>query len=208
MNHYFIGKLLNQDDAKKLVGKQSYITKNLNVPVIDKIINPNTKFAYLGYMDENTILKLQDKLNNIFEAISTQFGTQTCTYKQYGITGLKTTKKSIGLLYNCSKISNIIVPYIRSYSDYITGETSDFYPHISLLRIDAKDQSSVLKPDNKGLSILEKTYLPDPKTFTIDSIDILRGDLKIKRSGLPSRYDDMELKVIHKYMLTGGGRSS
>lgn len=201
MDHYFIGKLLNPEDSKKLIGKQSYITRNLNVPITGKIINFNTKFTYLGYMDEQTMLKLQDKLNNVFEALTMKYKPQKCTYTGYGITGLRTTKKSIAALYNCPIVEQVIVPFIRSYTDDITGETAGFYPHVSLLRIDARDQSEVEKQ-----SILNKTYLPDPNTFTIDSIDILKGTPKIRRSGPSSRYDDMEIKVINKYMLRGNNQ--
>lgn len=201
MNHYFIGKLLNPDDAKKLYGKQSFLSRN--IPTTGKIFNFNTKFGYLGYMDEGTMLSLQDKLNNIFEALSNEFGPQKCKYIEYGITGLKTTKKSVSILYENDNIENIIVPYIRSYIDKITGETSYFYPHVALVRFDVRDQSEILKEDEKGKNILGRTFLPDPPEFLIDSVDILMGQTKIKRTGAPSKYDDMEMKVIHKYNLTG-----
>ena len=63
MNHYFIGKVLNANDAKRLKGAQSYLSHS--VPVVGKIFNFNTKFAYLGYMDEATILELQNKISNV-----------------------------------------------------------------------------------------------------------------------------------------------
>lgn len=201
MNHYFIGKVLNTEDAKKLIKSQSFISRN--IPTVGKVFNFNTKFAYLGYMDDKTILDLQNKISNVLEAVTDNFGPQICTYTGYGITGLKTTKKSVSTLYKCDNISNTIVPYLRSYINEITEDTSDFYPHVSLLRIDAGDVSEVLKEDNKGKNILQKTYLPDPKTFKIDSIDIIKGIPLIKRVGTPSRYDDMELKVINKYALRG-----
>ncbi len=201
MNHYFIGKLLNPEDTKKLIKNQSFISRN--IPTIGKVFNFNTKFAYLGYMDEPTMLELQNKISNVLETISDSFGPQTCTYTGYGITGLKTTKKSVSVLYDCDTFSKIIVPYLRSYIDQVTGDTSDFYPHVSLLRIDAGDVNEVLKEDNKGKNILQKTYLPDPKTFSIDSIDIMKGELIIKRSGQPSRYDDMNIKKINSFKLRG-----
>ena len=201
MNHYFIGKLLNPDDAKKLIKSQSYISRN--IPTTGKVFNFNTKFAYLGYMDEQTLLDLQNKISNVLEALTDKFGPQTCNYTGYGITGLKTTKKSVAVLYDCDEVSKIIVPYLRNYIDEITGNTSDFYPHVSLLRIDAGDVNEIMKEDDKGKSILQKTYLPDPKTFTFDSIDIMKGELLVKRSGQPSRYDDMNVKVINRYKLRG-----
>ncbi len=201
MNHYFIGKLLNPDDAKKLIKSQSYISRN--IPTTGKIFNFNTKFAYLGYMDEQTILDLQNKISNVLESLTDNFGPQKCNYTGYGITGLKTTKKSVSILYDCDVISKVIVPYLRHYINQITDDVSDFYPHVSLLRIAAADVNEVLKEDDKGKSILQKTYLPDSKTFVIDSIDIMRGDLKIKRLGMPSRLDDMDMKVINKYTLRG-----
>ena len=66
MNHYFIGKVLNQNDSKKLNGPQSFISRN--VPTVGKVFNFNIKFAYLGYMDETTILELQNKMHKIKEA--------------------------------------------------------------------------------------------------------------------------------------------
>jgi hypothetical protein len=201
MNHYFIGKLLNPEDSKKLLKSQNYISKN--VPITNKIYNFNTKFAYLGYMDEQTMLELQNKISNVLEAISDNFGPQNCTYTRYGITGLKTTKKSIAALYDSNNLSNIIVPYLRSYIDKITGDNSDFYPHISLLRIDANNVNKVLLEDESGKNILQKTFLPDPNSFLIDSIDIMKGELMTKRTGLPSRYDDMNIKKISSYKLRG-----
>lgn len=201
MNHYFIGKLLNPDDSKKLLKSQSYLSRN--IPPTGKVFNFNTKFAYLGYMDDQTFLDLQNKISNVLETISDNFGPQDATYTGYGITGLKTTKKSVALLYDCDIVSKIIVPYLRSYIDEITGDTSDFYPHVSLLRIDAGDVSEVLKKDDKNKNILQKTYLPDPKTFKIDSIDIMKGELIVKRSGQPSKTDDMNMKFVNKYVLRG-----
>jgi len=202
MNHYFIGKNLNPEDSKKLNSAQSFIARG-GVPSVGKVFNFNTKFAYLGYMDEPTFLELQNKLSNVLEAITDKFGPQTCTYTNYGITGLKTTKKSVSVLYECDNLSKVIVPYLRSYVDEITGDTSDFYPHVSLLRIEASDVKEVLKEDKDGKTILQKTYLPKPNTFTVDSIDIMKGIPKIKRSGTPSRLDDMDIKIINKHSLRG-----
>lgn len=201
MNHYFIGKVLNANDAKRLKGAQSYLSRS--VPVVGKIFNFNTKFAYLGYMDEPTILELQNKISNVLETVTDTYGPQTATFTQYGIAGLKTTKKSVSILYKNDNVSDVIVPYLRSYINKLTGDTSDFYPHVSLLRIDASDVSDVMKEDAKGQTILQKTFLPKPNTFTIDSIDLIQGKPIIKRMGQPSKYDDMELKVINKFMLRG-----
>lgn len=201
MNHYFIGKLLNPEDSKKLNSAQSYIARS--TPAVGKVFNFNTKFAYLGYMDEPTFLDLQNKISNVLEALTDKFGPQTCTYTGYGVTGLKTTKKSVSALYECDNLSKVIVPYLRSYIDEITGDTSDFYPHVSLLRVEASDVKEVLKEDNQGKNILQKTFLPKPNTFAVDSIDIMKGIPKIKRSGTPSRLDDMDIKFVNKYVLRG-----
>ncbi len=201
MNHYFIGKLLNPEDSKKLIKSQSYISRN--IPTTGKVFNFNTKFAYLGYMDEQTILDLQNKISNVLEAITDNFGSQTCKYSGYGITGLRTTKKSVAVLYDCDVVSKIIVPYLRNYTNQVTDDDSDFYPHVSLLRIAASDVNEVLKEDDKGKTILQKTYLPDPKTFKIDSIDIMKGELLVKRAGQPSKFDDMNMKVINRFELRG-----
>ena len=104
MNHYFIGKLLNPDDAKKLIKNQSYISRN--IPTVGKVFGFNTKFAYLGYMDDQTLLNLQNKISNILEATTDNFSPQTCTYSGYGITGLKTTKKSVAVLYDCDRMES------------------------------------------------------------------------------------------------------
>ncbi len=201
MNHYFIGKMLNPEDSKKLNSSQSYISHN--IPAVGKVFNFNTKFAYLGYMDEQTFLDLQNKISNVLEAITDKFGPQIGTYTGYGITGLKTTKKSVSVLYESDNLSKVIVPYLRSYIDEITGDTSDFYPHVSLLRVEASDVKEVLKKDNQGKDILEKVFLPKPNTFTVDSIDIMKGIPKIKRSGTPSRLDDMDIEFVNKYTLGG-----
>lgn len=201
MNHYFIGKVLIQNDAKKLNNAQSFLGRK--IPTVGKIFNFNTKFAYLGYMNEQTMMELQSKISNVFETLTDTLGPQECTYTKYGITGLKTTKKSISILYENSKISDVIVPYLRSYTNQLTGDESDFYPHISLLRIDANDVNEVMKEDDKGKNILEKTFLPKPNTFTVDSIDIIKGTPIVKRMGQPSKYDDMDMKVINRYMLRG-----
>ena len=198
MNHYFIGKFLNQDDQKKLFGKQTYLSKNL--PITNKVENLNTKFAYLGYFDDLTMLELQDKLNNVMESITSYIDPINAIYKNYSITGLKTTKKNISILYDCPIITDIVVPYIRSYTNQFTEDTSDFYPHISLLRFDAKNLTTILnKTDNKGNNILENTFLPEPNTFLLDSIDIMKGVPKFRRSGPSSRYDDMDITIIHRY---------
>jgi len=201
MNHYFIGKMLYPEDSKKLNSSQSFIARG--APAVGKVFNFNTKFAYLGYMDQPTFLELQNKIGNVLEAISEKFGPQTCSYTNYGITGLKTTKKSVSILYECDNLSNVIVPYLRSYINEITGDTSDFYPHVSLLRIEASDVKEVLKEDKDGKTVLQKTYLPKPNTFIVDSIDIMKGVPKIKRSGTPSRLDDMDIEFVNKYKLGG-----
>jgi len=200
MNHYFIGKLLNSNDAQKLTGKQNYLSRNL--PVTNKVINFNTKFAYLGYLDDNTMLDLQDKLNNVFEALTKTFQPFNCEYTQYGISGLKSTKKSVSVLYNNSEVSNVIVPFIRHYTNQITEDDSDFYPHVALLRFDASDYSKVVSAkDKKGLPLLETTFLPEPAYFTVDSIDIMKGTPLVRRSGPSSKTDDMDISVIHRYKL-------
>jgi len=203
MNHYFIGKILNIPDSKKLNSGQTFISRNIKVAPTGKIFKFNTKFAYLGYMDHQTFLELQNKISNVLEALSEKFGPQTCKYTKYDITGLKTTKKSISILYSCNNINNVIVPYLRSYINEITGDTSDFKPHVSLLRVDASDIKEVLKEDNTGKNILEKVFLPKENTLLIDSIDIMRGIPKIKRSGTPSRLDDMDIEFVSKYSLNG-----
>lgn len=201
MNHYFIGKLLNPEDARKLVGKQKYLSKQINVT--GKVFNFNTKFAYLGYLDQSTELQLKDKLFNIFEAITAQYGPQKAKYTKYSVTGLKTTKKSVSVLYENKNITDIIVPYIRSYTDEITDGPSDFLAHVALLRFDASDVGQIMKKNEKELTILNKTFMPEPNTFNIDSIDILRGVPKVRRSGAPSRYDDMDIEVVDKFVLRG-----
>jgi len=201
MNHYFIGKLLNPDDAKRLTKGQNYISKN--IPTSGKVFNFNTKFAYLGYLSDQDILELQNKLSNVMEALSDKIGPQTATYSKYGVTGIRTTKKSISLLYKNDTITNVVVPYLRNYINQITDDSSDFLPHVSLLRIDANDVNMVTKKDDKGQNILEKTYLPDPNSFIIDSIDIMKGIPVVKRQGAPSKYDDMNMTVINKFKLLG-----
>jgi len=201
MNHYFIGKLLNPEDARKLIKSQGYISRN--IPTTGKVFNFNTKFAYLGYMDDQTFLALQNKLSNVLEALSDNIKPQTGKYTGYAITGLKTTKKSVAILYQNDIITNVLVPYLRSYVNKVTGDESDFLPHVSLLRIDASDVNEVLKEDDKGKNILQKTYLPDPKIFKIDSIDIMKGELLVKRTGQPSKTDDMNMRKVVSYPLRG-----
>lgn len=201
MNHYFIGKLLNPEDANRLKGKQSYLSRQ--IPTTGKVFNFNTKFAYLGYMDEKTMLELQDKLNNVFETLTENITTQKCVYTKYDITGPKTTKKSISLLYQNPTIENVVVPYIRSFTDGITEmrDAEGYTPHVALVRFDARDIGEVMKKNVKDLTVLNKTFMPEPREFTVDSIDIMRGELKVRRSGPPSPDDDMDLKVVHKYRL-------
>lgn len=200
-NHYFIGKLLNPEEAKQLQGSQSYLSRNIKTT--GKVINFNTKFAYLGYLDHESLLMLQDKLNNVFESIVNQYGPQKCKYTQFGITGLKTTKKSVSLLYQNDNLQKIIVPFIRHYVKQITEDESDFYPHVALLRFNARDENDILKPGKDGKNILQKTFVPRNPIFTVDSIDLMKGELKVRRMGAPSKYDDMDMVLVNSYKLRG-----
>ncbi len=208
MNHYFIGYLLKPDDSKKLIGGQNFITRTLNqkdVQVLGKVTDFHTKFSYLGYLDKATELLIKDKLSNVFEAISSKFGPLEGEMTRYGLTkGIK-TKKSVAIYFKNADLENIIVPYIRSYTDHmLTKIPEDFEPHISLLRVDVKDTSKILEKDPRtGQDILEKTYLPKDNKFVIDSIQFLRGKPKIARTGAPSKYDEMDIEIIDQYKLRG-----
>ena len=194
MNYYFIGKLLNTNDGGKLNGPRGFLTRN--IPSIGKVYNFNTKFAYLGYMNEATELVIKDKLNNMFEAIANKYAPQECQYTQYDITGPLKTKKAISILYENDNISNVIVPYIRSYTDAVFSyQQTEYVPHIAMLRFDPRESFNP--------SILQKTRLPTPNTFTIDSIDLLKGVPATTRAGPPSKYDDMYIKLVNRYPLTG-----
>ena len=195
MHHYFIGKLLNEDDSKNLSGAQSYIVKKTGSK---KITNLNAKFAYLGYMDEETFLQLQDKISNILGSISDNFAPHTCKYTGFDITGEKTTKKSISVLYENDVITKILVPYLRSYLSPITGESNVFFPHVSLARIDVQNINDEIR------DIVSKVFIPKYNpTFKIDTIDIMKGIPKVVRSGPSSKLDEMDMVLVSSYKLVG-----
>lgn len=205
MNHYFIGFLLKNEDARKISSTQTYLSNLLNrmdVDIIGKVLNFNTKFAYLGYLDHNSELIFKDKLNNIFEALSSKIKPNKSTYISYGITGSK-TKKSISAIYKNEILEDVIVPYIRSYTDEMTQRTTidDFIPHVAILRFNADDMGKIVKKDKNGKTLLDKIFLPKPDYFEIDSIQLLRGKTVITRQGAPSKYDDMNIEVIAQYKL-------
>ena len=192
MHHYFIGKLLNQEDSKNLIGTQSYISRKINSK---KISNLNIKFAYLGYMDDETFLSLQDKISNIMSALSENVSASKSMYTGFGITGEKTTKKSVSIMYQNDIITKIVVPYLRSYLSPITGESMDYFPHISLTRIDVNNITADIE------EFLTTVRIPQNNTFTIDTIDILKGIPKIVRPGPSSKLDDMDMEVRASYAL-------
>lgn len=210
--HYFIGKMINNEESHQLNGSQNYLLKqmnNLGVAPSGKIQVKqfHTKFAYLGYTNKETELEVKDKLNNVFEALRNKFAPVQATYTGYNITGIK-TKKSISLMYTCDLVSEIIVPYIRSYTEdmrYYPEEKNEpsFNPHVALIRFDAKDQNTLLKPDDSGKNLLQKVFLPKDPHFMIDSIDLLCGKPRITRPGTPSKYDDMDIEVVHRYTFIG-----
>ena len=194
MHHYFIGKLLNPEDSKNLIGAQGYIERKTKSK---KVVELNAKFAYLGYMDDATFLELQDKISNITGVISEKFKAQECVYTGFGITGEKTTKKSVSIMYKNDVITQILVPYLRSFISTITNESNIFYPHISLARINTSDINQELE------SFVETIRVPKTQSFTIDSLDIMKGIPKVIRSGPSSKLDDMDMELVQSYKLVG-----
>lgn len=194
MHHYFIGKLLNSEDSKNLIGAQGYIERKTKSKKISEL---NAKFAYLGYMDDQTFLELQDKISNITGVISEKFKACECVYTEFGITGEKTTKKSISIMYKNDTITEILVPYLRSFISPITGESNIFYPHISLARINTADINQELEEFVKTIRI------PKATSFTIDTLDIMKGNPKVIRSGPSSKLDEMDMELVQSYKLVG-----
>ena len=208
MNHYFIGFLLKSEDSRKLMGAQNYLTSQLhkkNASILGKVTNFHTKFAYLGYLDNQTELLIRDKLNNVFEAIANKFKPLEGEMTEINLTkGIK-TNKSIAIFYENKDLENIIIPYLRSYIDKMLDKPSEkVEPHISILRVDARDTGKILEKDPKSQkNILEQTFLPKENKFIIDSIQFLRGKPKITRTGAPSKYDEMDIEIINQYQLRG-----
>jgi len=220
-HHYFIGKKLKKDDAKKIRETQQTIyEKNSYLDPEVKISNMYTPYLYLGYFNE----KIEDKLKNLllpqFFAIAEQFAPMNCHLKKYSFTGQSNNFQYLGLEYETPDkiLENVIIPYLKSYMDNYTGLnlTYETIPMIPLLRLNSSKMVQFSKNNQYTKGEDGKyvfTNLPMPsvkynkdsrdKYIEIDSIDLLRATPIDVKKGRKSFNEPLQIDVLMSIPLGG-----
>lgn len=205
-NHYFIGYRIRFDNnlINSLNKSKKYIQSLQDVKAKDLVHNYHTRFLYLGYLDNetsNTLIhdKLDPVLQLLVNKLSKYSSNMICNIDpEIKIFGHKSTYKKIGIFYKNEMIETKIVPALREIMKDIYGEYKFTYnPHINIMSI---------YPLNKVKTELLKSKLIHsdislPKSFSIDSIDILKSSTIQTRTGKASKNDESKIETILTYKL-------
>jgi hypothetical protein len=203
-NHYFIGHMIRFEPSLiKSFDKSKRFIENLkDVRVKDATNNYHTRFIYLGYLDDKTANELIDnKLDIILQTVVNKIDSKTynttCNIEGgINIYGHKSTYKKVAIYYKNDLIEKKIVPLLRKITEDLYGKYKYKYnPHINLM--------SVYPLTATKLDVVKsKLYSSDielPKTFTIDSIDILKSSTVELRKGRSSKNDESNVETIYTY---------
>ena len=187
---------------KELDKSKNYIKSLQDVKTKDIIHNYHTRFLYLGYLDDDTANTLiQYKLDPIIQLLvnklSKYYENLVCNIDpEIKIFGHKSTYKKIGIFYKNDIIEKKIVPLLREIMKDIYGEYKyEYNPHINIMSI---------YPLNKvKLELLRSKILHSnislPKSFSFDSIDILKSSTLETRTGKSSKNDESKVETLFTY---------
>jgi len=226
-HHYFVGKLLNSQEARSGKNVQSIITKKF--PLFtedDKTSSIYTPLYYLGYYNENYEQKLLTLLDPILEAIALNYDSFNCYYKGYTFSGKNSKYSTFSLFYEDDKniISDQIKPFLaNAFTKTLNVPEDQFFTEplnvIPFFRVSNSVKNDIIAqyPNNQfelsnGNSILNFNTFPIPRDlfnknkrmnyFNFNSIDILRATPIEVKAGRQSAIDKMKIDLIRSIPLS------
>ena len=187
--HYFIGAKLDNNISNNLEKIKQSVPQHL---IHHEQRTFHTRFVYLGYLSDEHAEQFVQFLNPAFIALAKRFKSLKGNFGNYN-SQQKSGYKKISINYESDIISNIVVPYLRSYVNKILHyeNNNNYSPHVNLFT--AKDKFDASRMHNNMI----------PNHFNINSIDILAGTPVNRRSGTPSKNDTMNMEIYRSIPFVG-----
>jgi hypothetical protein len=200
-HHYFIGSIINRNDVKPLLDIQRNI-KNNEFNNMRWSVPLHTRYIYLGYIDSSVAAEMMNKIfHPLCLAIAEKFNKLHCDYenikyrsKQPKDSGVKIISAEYKDKQNI--LNNIIIPYLKKegLKKIYDVESKVEKPHIDLLYLNCAD----IIYRQIGLETSKKIKLPS-KGFDIDHICLIKGTPYIKKFGIPSKYDRLNIETVKEF---------
>ena len=198
-NHYFLGVIIDHPDTiRRLRTLQRVLSQpkfNLPENKID-FESMSSSFIYLGYLTEVVANKFIEYLNPLLLAVSHKFSTLDCKYTQIG-TNFQNDQSTIDIYFKCDILERVIIPYLLDYGikpvldTHCNRETS--IPLVYLFGTDI-DKSAMIED-------LKQVYLPKVDTFTINAIQIYKGEPIVFDGKVIGDKNNLAVNLITSYPL-------
>ena len=189
-NHFFIGYKLSNNFSKKLKKIQNNFLKNYKINNVKKIIKFHLRFVYLGYVSEQTAVEFYNYLKPLLEAVAQKFKPLQCDVCGLSYKSRRSKYDKIVIKFK-NEYLNLINDYLKKNgTDKIFGDSSARISdlHINILTFKKKDNLDIINNIKEGI---KKFRIQDDLHFTINSLDLLKGEPTETRKGHPSKNDEM-----------------
>jgi hypothetical protein len=196
-NHFFIGYKLDNNTANQLKKIQGAFLKRYQINNVKKVRTFHIRFAYLGYINDEISISFYNYLTPLINAVINKFKPLDCNLLNLEFHGKNSVYNKIVLKFN-NKFLDIIKKYLRKYgTDNVFGNSIDNISdlHINLITFNKSDNKNNLENIKKGA----KEFKIYSSNFKINSLELLKGETTILRSGQPSKNDEMFIDQLEKY---------
>jgi len=199
--HYFVGYKM-QDEAGRFKGLQRFLTNQLNIKNGKMVQDFHIRFAYLGYLDNSVLELFVDKiLGSLLETVEKNICEINCTTSRVKIRK-KVNSDYAKVVVNLDNDElNKIIKYLVKYG---TSKVFDNYndasvksAHINLFTFSTKtnDVQTIRKKLTQLQSKKGNGKKVNPISFKVNKIEVLKGIPLARRSGTPSKEDEMTIEV-------------
>jgi hypothetical protein len=199
--HYFVGYKM-QNEAGRFKGLQRFLTNQLNIKNGKMVQDFHLRFAYLGYLDNSVLELFVDKiLGSLLETVEKNICEISCTTSRVKIRK-KVNSDYAKVVVNLDndeldKIIKYLVKYGTSkvFDNY--NEASVKSAHINLFTFSTKtnDVQAIRKKLAQLQSKKGNGKKVNPISFKVNKIEVLKGIPLVRRSGTPSKEDEMTIEV-------------
>jgi hypothetical protein len=206
-HHYFIGSIIHRNDIRTLQN----IQRLLRNPLFQNLrwsLPFHTRYIYLGYIDSTVATEMMNKIfHPLCLAIAEKFGKLHCEYEKIkyrskpprdrGVKIVSAQYKDVGNVLN-----QIIIPYLKKEGlrKIYDVESKMEKPHIDLLYLNCDDASY-----RQVAESAPRVKFP-VSGFEIDHLCLIQGTPYMRKFGIPSKYDRLNIETVKEfyYPLRGG----
>ncbi len=199
-HHYFIGSIIHRNDIRTLQNIQRLL-KNPLFQNVRWSLPFHTRYIYLGYIDSSVAAEMMNKIfHPLCLAISEKYKKFHCQYEKIKYRNKPPRDRGVKIISAQYKddgnvINNVLIPYLKKEGlrRIYDVESKVEKPHIDLLYLNCDDASY-----RQAAEMMPRVKFP-ASGFEIDHICLIQGTPYMRKFGIPSKYDRLNIDTVKEF---------